>query len=89
MRQIWKFTLALQESQTVPMPKGARILTVQMQGRYPCLWAVVDPGMEREARVFQIIGTGHPTEEAAFKNYVGTWQDGPMVWHLFEREVGR
>lgn len=68
---------------TVEMPKGARLLTVHEQDNRVHLWAVVNPNAEIEARVFTVVGTGHPTE---FTDgiYVGTAFCGPMVWHVFE-----
>ena len=66
------------------MPKGAEILTVQLQG-VPCFWALVEPSAKNEKRTFIIHGTGHniSTEN---KKYIGTYQEceGSLVWHVFE-----
>ncbi|MBQ8969210.1 MAG: hypothetical protein IJ064_05720 [Bacteroidaceae bacterium] len=69
------------------MPKGAKILTVQIQSGQPCIWAAVNPSsFENETRRFRIAGTGHPVEDAIIENYIGTFQmcDGKLVFHVFE-----
>jgi len=68
------------------MPKGAEVLCVQMQDGIPCMWAMVDTStMERERRLFRILGTGHPADNDVGK-YVGTYQmmGGSLVFHVFE-----
>ncbi len=85
---IWKFPLNTMDL-TVLMPKGAEVLTVQMQGQLPrnrvTLWALVDPGAEPVPRTFAIIGTGEEYETQRPVTYVGTVQtvEG-FVWHVFE-----
>lgn len=80
VKQIWKFPLKGRETE---MPVGAHILTVQMQNGTACLWALVDIEAKTETRYFSIVGTGHNTKVAP-KDYIGTFQDGSLVWHLFE-----
>lgn len=80
MKQIWKFTV----ENVIEMPKGAEILTVQIQDSFnTCIWALVDPEEETEKRVFEVVGTGHKFDNAN-KKYIGTWQISMFVWHLFE-----
>lgn len=81
-KRIWKYPIALQDAQFIEMPKGAEILCVQMQDGNPCLWALVLPG-ETERRKIEIYGTGHPVSELELA-YIGTYQEGPYVWHVFE-----
>jgi len=85
-RAIWKYPLDLKGVQTVEMPEGAEILSVQTQthsGRV-CLWALVSTQVPLSNRRIHIHGTGHPTvmQRGAF---VGTVQtpDG-FVWHVFD-----
>ena len=86
MTTIWKFPLTVTDSQRVEMPEGAQLLTVQLQGNQPCLWAVVDSDNETEDRYFEIYDTGNPIRgdinETA--KYIATFQQGPFVWHVFE-----
>lgn len=85
MKTIWKFQLAVTDTQRVSMPKGAKILAVQLQDKTLCMWAIVVEGMEMEVREFQIYGTGHMVNPKATLNYLATYQDPPFVWHVFER----
>lgn len=88
MKTIWKFSLDVTGSQRIEMPKGAQILTVQSQHDQACIWAIVDvcDGCETEMRTFEIHGTGNPLpqEPGIDRPYVGTFQQSPFVWHLFE-----
>lgn len=86
---IWKYELEITDSQVIKMPKFATILTVQMQGVTPCLWALVDPSNPPiEGREIQIFGTGHPIENeiGMDRKYIGTIQlhGGSLVFHVFE-----
>jgi hypothetical protein len=86
MKTIWKFELDF--NSTFEMPKGAEILTVQLQKDIPCLWALVDTEKELEKRHFETYGTGHPLsyERGNSKVYIGTYQiaNGALVFHVFE-----
>lgn len=72
---------------TVEMPKGAKVLTVQTQDNKPFIWALVDANArEFEERKFVPYGTGHllPDEPGT---YIGTFQlnGGSLVFHLFDQ----
>jgi hypothetical protein len=84
MNSIWKFQLELRDAQSVQIPQGAKLLTVQMQDGEPCLWAEVDPSAVKESRAIELVGTGHPIlcDRHA---YISSCQQGPFVWHWFER----
>lgn len=84
MNTIWKYILPLTAKQIVFMPRGARILTVQIQEGNICLWAIVDTDNGNEERRFAIVGTGAPNEIPTDSTYIGTCQDGAFVWHVFE-----
>ena len=81
MLTIWKYPLTLR-GLTIDMPAGATILTVQLQDETPTIWALVDPDRPCETRTFTIVGTGHRVPDGL--GYVGTFQQPPFVWHLFE-----
>jgi hypothetical protein len=87
VKTIWKFPLESVDEQTVEMPEGAWILTVQMQGSVPCLWAVVHPEARLTPRRILIHGTGRPPLDRLGR-YIGTVQmlDGSRVFHVFEAE---
>jgi hypothetical protein len=84
--EIWKFQLQVVDLQEVDLPAGAKILTVQMQGALPYLWALMSPTAPKIKRAFYIFGTGHTiTQElVAALDYVGTVHFGMFVWHVFE-----
>lgn len=70
----------------VELPRGAKILTVDMQGDDLCLWAVVDPMAKTDVRLFRVFGTGHTIETLQMYDYVGTAlaMEGALVCHVFE-----
>ncbi len=83
---IWKYTLAVQDEQTISLPSGAQVLSVQTQGGVVCLWAMVDPAMPKVERMVYVRGTGHPISmEIGPVDFVGTVQlfAGDLVWHVF------
>lgn len=83
MRTVWKFILR-PGTYEVPMPCGAKLLTAQLQGDAPCLWAEVDDEQPLETRTFISIGTGHEIPLDARIAYVATFQFGQLVFHLHE-----
>lgn len=84
MKRIFKYALAVEDQQSIVMPSGAEILTVQMQGGEPQVWALVDDTNDKHQRTFLIFGTGHPVIDNP-GNYVGTFQlrNGALVFHVF------
>lgn len=84
MSAIWKFPLELVDTQTVRMPFGAKILSVQAQYNVPTLWALVEESNMPEAVEVYIVGTGNPCHVSADR-FVGTVQThhGSLVWHVF------
>lgn len=83
---IWKYPLTITGNQTLDMPKGAIILSAQIQFGLLYLWAMVDPTQPHDERDIEIIGTGHEFAEAPRK-FIGTAQmaGGNLVWHIFEK----
>lgn len=85
MKAIWKFPLVFTPNgQEIKMPKGAVILTAQVQSATMTLWAAVDPSEPEERRVIEILATGQLVEDRQ-RSYIGTVQVGSLVWHVFER----
>jgi hypothetical protein len=71
---------------TIDLPKGAKVLSFQVQRGNACIWVLLDIGpVELETRTFRFWGTGHPMEDVPMK-YIGTFQldEGSLVFHLFE-----
>lgn len=89
MRRIFKYGLSVADENSVVMPKGAIILSLQIDKRtlLPTIWATVDPDAETEIRTFETIGTGHPINELSKgkRIYIGTYQClDYFVGHVFE-----
>ena len=82
-KTIWKFPLEVTDEQTVQVPEGAQLLSVQTQYGKPCLWALVDPQAEKKPCVIQTYGTGHPVTHIDM--YLSTYQmeGGALVFHVF------
>jgi hypothetical protein len=86
METIYKYQFSESPGHTerIEMPKLAKILTVQEQNGFICIWAIVNPEDERELRKFIALGTGwnFPTLENFI--YISTVQESGLVWHVFE-----
>ncbi|AKQ75828.1 hypothetical protein FDH82_gp38 [Roseobacter phage RDJL Phi 2] len=81
--QIWKFPLRAERHQMVVMPAGSVPLSIQMQNGAPTLWASVHPDAPKMQRDLSLIGTGHDLPSGV-QSFIGTVQDGALVWHLFD-----
>jgi hypothetical protein len=86
MKKIFKYTLYLCPKTEVYMPRGAKVLTVQLQGETIQLWALVDESKDSELRIFNIYGTGHLMPDNPGK-YIGTVQIDSLVWHIFDASL--
>ncbi len=87
MKKIWKYMLILSDHPFISMPKGAIVLSVDVQDGHIQIWALVDPEAPKEPRGFRMAGTGHPVEDAiASMRFIGTVQMGEFVWHIFEKQ---
>lgn len=90
MKTIWKFNLKVDEgAQEIPMPTGAKVLTVALQDSKPTIWAEVDPTGKFVTRRFCIYATGQPIDcSPADREYIGTVQIvgliAALVGHVFE-----
>jgi hypothetical protein len=95
VKAIWKFSISdhlyqqgmVTDRPAIPMPKGAEILTVQVQRDEAQVWAIVDSDAPVEPRTLVIVGTGQPMPDDLGR-YVGTWQavGGHFVFHVFEAQ---
>ncbi len=82
--KIFKYPLIMPSDRIqIQMPKNAKVLSVQIQDGRPRLWAIVDDTEPLEEKSFSVFGTGHPLPDN-LGNFVGTFQMGTFVWHLFE-----
>lgn len=81
---IWKIELSILDEQTISLPKGSEILTIQNQRERPCLWAKVDPTAKEESRVIKTREAGHYADNLG--RFISTVQfkNGSLVFHFFE-----
>jgi hypothetical protein len=88
MLTIHKFPFRIEDRFDLKMPRGASILRAECQQGQPCLWALVDTSEPIEEASFRVYGTGQPIDPqvAWGLSHVDTFQQGPMVWHLFRAE---
>lgn len=84
MEKIFKYPVFLQDEFSIDLPVGAQILSVQVQGGKPVLWALIDIDAPLKECTFFVVGTGNPVKNGE-KQFVGTFQmyDGQLVFHLF------
>ena len=74
MLSVYKFPFQVDDSVTLELPRGAKVLKVDLMGGDPCMWALVDRTraeerdtigdqgeqmVDSEFRTFRIAGTGH------------------------------
>jgi len=86
VKKIYKYELALKDSQQIEMPVGAKILYTAVQNDQICLWALVQPENPTQEREVRIFGSGHDVPDAITeRHYYGTilMQNGQFVWHIF------
>lgn len=88
MRTIWKYPLQSTDVQSIGLPEGAKILTVQVQQDEVCMWACVNPNKQLEPRTIHIYGTGYDVQNSEQLKYISTFQlhNGNLVFHAFELE---
>lgn len=76
----------------ISIPKGATILSVDIQADTPIVWALVNPDAPTHTRSFVVCGTGWVVPDNC--KYIGTcfakravpsFPNG-FVWHVFERQ---
>lgn len=84
---IWKAEIA-QGDHSFEAPEGAEILTAREQGDALCIWFRCDPTRPKETRRVDVCGTGSANAPAG--RYVGSAQfnDGSLVFHVFEALKG-
>lgn len=87
MKTIYKYSITptIAGYNHIGMHKGAMILSLQVQGETPCIWALTDTEAPMEKRTFQTFGTGHDMPDNPGE-FIGTYQvhGGTFVFHVFE-----
>lgn len=83
MVTIYKFPLRVVDCQQANVPAGAIPLHAGLDpSDIPCIWMKVDSKQPLEPFRVYIIGTGNSVPELA-DQHVGSFTQGPFVWHVF------
>jgi hypothetical protein len=86
MKAIWKYPIFIRQEQIIDMPLDAKILTVQLQGDFAVLWALVETNNPIEGRIIVTLMTGESANDLPEdSSYIGTYQKDELVYHIFER----
>lgn len=84
MRTIHKYSIERAGMFARKLPLDSKFLCLQLQESEPQMWFEVDDNSPRQRRFFYVFGTGHEIPPETAMKYVGTWQEGAFVWHLYE-----
>lgn len=71
-------------AQSLTLPRGSIIRHVDYQiDQGVNIWVEVNPQEpNQDVHILQVFGTGHDIPSGSL--YLGTWQEPPFVWHLYE-----
>ena len=86
LKKIYKYTLQIEDKQTLKLPEGSKILSVAEQNNSIVLYALVNTDTENVERVSVIIhGTGHPANDVEDYAFLGTVKlyGGDLMFHVF------
>jgi hypothetical protein len=84
MITIYKYQFQIADRIEIEMPIHSDILSVQLQGNTPTMWAKVDTSLDLVKRIFLVFGTGHEINSIFDYRHIGTIQHNGFVWHIFE-----
>lgn len=87
MITIYKYQVQIADVQSIKMPRGAKILCIQMQQSEPMLWAEVDTSAQLESRIIRLFGTGNLMllDDTIKLKYISTFQLSVLVLHVYEQ----
>ena len=63
MFKVFKYPVPANDYFYLDLPRGAKILTVQIQNSRPQIWVLVNPNNPTEIRNFRLAGTDDPINE--------------------------
>lgn len=90
MKTIRRYYLQPNKMQTILLPEGSRILSVQAkeEDHRPILWALVDPEKKEQERILALYATGTELPDNP-GIYCGSFQlfNGSLEFHAFETDA--
>lgn len=81
---IWKYPLEITRSQCIEVPSDSRALSAALQNGDLCVWFLVEESRPKQTRRILIYGTGNPIGGVFAGWFIGSVQQGPFVWHVFD-----
>lgn len=84
MKTVHKYPLSLAEDNHIVAHENAWFFDAQIQYEKICVWAVVDTDEPPVTKHIGVFGTGNPLPEDKNLRHIGTVQQPPFVWHIFE-----
>lgn len=84
MNVIYKYPIPVQDLAHVSMPKGAQILSANLDndGKL-CVWAMVNTDNPKHLRALRVAGTGNPIDMPHMWTFISTVTAYPFMWHVF------
>lgn len=83
MARIYKYPLNVVDKQSVKLPLGSQILSVQLQKCVPCIWALVNPDAQVTEVNVRFVATGEDVSNIEHLTYLSTLHIGYLVYHVF------
>lgn len=86
MKTIYKYEISKYGRREIRMPKGAKILSTQLQHGEPVIWALVDTSAPSVARNIDVHTTGSDVRDDDTSRFIGTLllDDGKYVIHVLD-----
>lgn len=84
MKTVHKFAV-IDGSLIIDVPAAAKVVRFAPQGMMVFAWLELDPSAPKVHRVFRVVGTGHAIDDEEL--HVGSCEDGPFIWHLYEMPI--
>lgn len=84
---VHKWKVMFEDEQTLTLPAGSDIVSVDEQNQGIVLYAIVTDSPKRENVKIYVHGTGHPVNKGA-RRFIGTvkMHGGSLMFHVFEGE---
>jgi hypothetical protein len=85
MKTIYKYFVPLGSVLILDLSKDAKTLAFMEQGGHLCAWIELETNApETRPRHYTVLGTGWEVPPGF--DHVASCQQGPFVWHLYERK---
>lgn len=84
-KKIFKYKIEVEHEQVIKIPKGSKLVDIQVQNGEIKMWAVVDEAVkEVDGMRIMIAGTGRPIHfDLEVYEHLKTVQIENYVWHIY------